>query len=76
MKFVILDPAVFMRDRLMKSVHQPCLAWIPIKGCFANSEDPDEISQIAIFHQGLHCLLRQTQSLVKEIHYYFKIITS
>ena len=39
----------------MKSVHQPCLAWIPIKGCFANSEDPDEISQIAIFHQGLHC---------------------
>ena len=23
-----------------------------------NSEDPDEMSHIAAFHQGLHCLLR------------------
>ena len=28
---------------------------------WANSEDPDEMLQIAAFHQGLHCLLRQNQ---------------
>ena len=26
----------------------------------ANSEDPDEMPHNAAFHQGLHCLLRQT----------------
>ena len=25
----------------------------------ASSEDPDEMSQNAAFHQGLHCLLKQ-----------------
>ena len=28
---------------------------------WANSEDPDEMLHIAVFHQGLHCLLRQNQ---------------
>ena len=32
----------------------------------ANSEDPDEMSHNAAFHQGLHCLLRQNQSSEKE----------
>ena len=31
-------------------------------GALANSEDPDEIPQKDIFHQGLYCLLRQPQS--------------
>ena len=26
---------------------------------FTNSEDPDEMSHNAAFHQGLHCLLKQ-----------------
>ena len=28
----------------------------------ANSEDPDEMPHHAAFHQGLHCLLLQSQS--------------
>ena len=36
-------------------------------GTFANSEDPDEMLHNAAFHQGLHCLLRQSQSSEKEI---------
>ena len=28
-------------------------------GTMANSEDPDEMPHNAVFHQGLHCLLRQ-----------------
>ena len=32
-------------------------------------EDPDEMPHNAAFHQGLHCLLLQKQSLVKEIHF-------
>ena len=27
-------------------------------GSLANREDPDEMTQYAAFHQGLHCLLR------------------
>ena len=27
-------------------------------GTLANSEDPDEMTYNAAFHQGLHCLLR------------------
>ena len=30
-----------------------------------NSEDPDEMSNIETFHQGLHCLLRQKPSSEK-----------
>ena len=30
----------------------------------------------AVFHQGLHCLLRLKQSLWKEVHYFNKILTS
>ena len=33
----------------------------PYIGTLINSEDPDEMPQIAAFHQGLHCLLRQHQ---------------
>ena len=35
-------------------------------GTFANSEDPNEMPQIAAFHLGLHCLLRQNCSPIKE----------
>ena len=33
----------------------------------ANSKDPDEMQHNAAFHQGLHCLPRQNQSLEREI---------
>ena len=36
---------------------------------FQNSADPDATS-----HQGLHCLLRQTQYLDKEIQYILEIL--
>ena len=42
-------------------------------GTFANSEDPDEMLKNAAFHQGLHCLLGQNQSLEKELQYYLAI---
>ena len=46
-------------------------------GTLANSEDPDEMLHNAAFHQGLHLLLRQDQSLEEEIHvqYFFRIVT-
>ena len=44
-------------------------------GTLANSEDPDKMSHNAAFHHGLHCLLRQNQSLKKEKHSFFEIIT-
>ena len=37
----------------------------------ANSQDPDEMSQNAVFHLGLHCLPRKNTSL----HIYFEIST-
>ena len=47
---------------------------------FVNSEypysaDPDEMLQNAAFYQGIHCLLRQRQSLEKEAQFYLEIIT-
>ena len=30
----------------------------PLNRNLVNSEDPDEMSQNAMFHQGLHCLLK------------------
>ena len=44
-------------------------------GILANSEDPDEMSHYAAFHQGPHCLLRQKQSSGKEMQFCFEIIT-
>ena len=44
-------------------------------GTFANSEDPDKMLQNAVFHQGLHYLLRQIQISEKEIYYFFGSIT-
>ena len=44
-------------------------------GTFAhsvNNEDPDEIPQNATFHQGLHCLIRQTR---KKYNIILEIIT-
>ena len=38
-------------------------------GTLANSEDPDEMSHNATFHQGPHCLLRLKQSSAKEIQF-------
>ena len=42
-------------------------------GTLENSEDPDEMLQIAAFHQGLHCLLRQNQSSENKIKYVWKL---
>ena len=39
-------------------------------GTLANSEDPDEMSHKAAFHQGLQGLLRQNRSAEKEIQYF------
>ena len=39
-------------------------------GTLANSEDPDETSHDAAFHQGLHCLQRQNLSSEKDVHFY------
>ena len=36
-------------------------------GTMANSEDPDEKLHKAVFHWGLHYLLRQNRSSEKEI---------
>ena len=33
-----------------------CIFEIPKTGTFTDSEDPDEMSQAATFHLGLHCL--------------------
>ena len=47
----------------------------------ANSENPEEMSYIAAFHEGLHCLLGSKQSSEKhhssekEIQFYIEIIT-
>ena len=35
----------------------------------ANSEDLDEMPLNAVFHQGLHCLLRRKRSSEKEIEF-------
>ena len=35
-------------------------------GTLANSVDPDEMPHNVAFHQGLHCLLRQSPSSEKE----------
>ena len=42
---------------------------------FANSEDPDEMLHNVVFHQVLHCLLRQKQFKEKEIQFYWEIKT-
>ena len=41
----------------------------PKTGDSANSEDPDEMPHYVAFHQGLHCLLRQNQSLENEVYF-------
>ena len=43
----------------------------PQTGTIANSEDPGEMPAKTAFHQGLNLLLRQNQSLEKEIQYFF-----
>ena len=44
-------------------------------GTLANSESPDKMPQNVASHQGLHTLLRQNRSSMKEIHYFLEIIT-
>ena len=39
-------------------------------GTLANSEYPDKILHNAVFHQCLHCLLRQNRTSEKEIQYF------
>ena len=41
----------------------------------ANSGDPGKMLHNAVFHQGLHCWLRQKRSSEKELQFYFEIIT-
>ena len=41
----------------------------------ANSVDSDEMPHNAAFYQVLHCLLRQKQSLEKEIQFHLEVIT-
>ena len=43
-------------------VFNPLKTRNPKTGTLANSEDPDEMLHNAVFHQRLHCLLRQNQS--------------
>ena len=38
------------------------------RGTLSNCEDPDEMLQYALFHQGLHCLLLLKLSSKKENH--------
>ena len=36
-------------------------------GILANSEDPDEMFQDVVFHQGLHCsVFTKTKSIIRE----------
>ena len=45
-------------------------------GALANSQsnvEPDEMTQYAAFHQGLHCLLRLKQPSGNELHLNLKI---
>ena len=42
-------------------------------GTIADSENPDEMPHYVAFHQGLHCLIRQNQSLEKD---FLKIFSS
>ena len=48
--------------------------WTQWIGTLANIEDPDKLPQNAIFHQGLHCLLRGKQSSGKETNYITRFI--
>ena len=41
-------------------------------GTLANSADPDEMQHYAVFHQGMHCLLREKQSSRTEIHHNYR----
>ena len=40
----------------------------------ANNEDLDEMAHKAVFHQGLHCLLRQNRSSEKEMQLFLEVI--
>ena len=40
-------------------------------GTMTNSEDQDEMPHSGAFHLGLHCLLKQNQSLEKEMQFQF-----
>ena len=39
-------------------------------GTLTHSKDPDEMSHMAVFQQGLHCLLRQNRHSEKEIRFF------
>ena len=44
-------------------------------GTLANSEDQDEMTHNAAFHQGLHCLQRSKQIFMTETHHNLEIST-
>ena len=44
-------------------------------GTLANSEDPDEMQQIAAFNLGLHCLVSWKWSFETEVHLNLKSLT-
>ena len=45
-------------------------------GASANSEDPDEVPNETVFHQGLLCLLENKWSSGTEVHNFIEILTS
>ena len=45
---------------------KPLKTGCPSTGTLPNRGDPDEMCQNAQFHQGLHCLLRQKQTIFSE----------
>ena len=46
----------------------------PLTRYLTNSEDPDEVQHNAAFHQGLHCLLRQNRSSLKNSNILVKFL--
>ena len=44
-------------------------------GTLANSEEPDEMTKNAAFHQAQHCLLRSIQYSGTEVYNYLEIST-
>ena len=53
----------------------PFVYWKLLIGYLCKHEDPDEMTQNAAFHQGLHCLLNQIQTSGTELHNHFEIST-
>ena len=62
-------------DLMVTSPYSPFVYRTPLNEIIANTEDPDEIPQNALFHRCLHCLLRQSRSSELDIYYILEIVT-